>query len=252
MRKTLVISALAVAFAGQLVVAAPAAPVSQSRVDAVIRTLEAQGQQVTPQTRDMVREQLATADLLSQAAVKKGLDKTPEFRAELENMQAMSLANRLIRDYQKSNPVTETELKAAYAKLKAEMPEKKSYHARHILVKTEAEANAVIDALRKGKPFDALAKEKSLDPGSKANGGDLGWADAENFVPPFAEALTRLSKGQVTSKPVKTEFGWHVIKLDDVKTESAPPLDAIRQQLEQRVMSAKVDKFIEGIKAQAK
>ncbi|RXZ42185.1 peptidylprolyl isomerase [Crenobacter cavernae] len=252
MRKTLVISALAVAFAGQLVVAAPAAPVSQSRVDAVIRTLEAQGQQVTPQTRDMVREQLATADLLSQAAVKKGLDKTPEFRAELENMQAMSLANRLIRDYQKSNPVTETELKAAYAKLKAEMPEKKSYHARHILVKTEAEANAVIDALKKGKPFDALAKEKSLDPGSKANGGDLGWADAENFVPPFAEALTRLSKGQVTSKPVKTEFGWHVIKLDDVKTESAPPLDAIRQQLEQRVMSAKVDKFIEGIKAQAK
>lgn len=251
MRKTLVTTALLAAFAGQLVVAAPA-PVSQARVDAVIRTLEAQGQPVTPQTREMVREQLATADLLSQAAVKKGLDKTPDYRAELENMQSMSLANRLIRDFQRSNPVGEAELRDAYAKLKAEMPEKKSYHARHILVKTEAEAIAVLDALKKGKPFAALAKEKSLDPGSKVNGGDLGWADAENFVPPFAEALTRLSKGQVTAKPVKTEFGWHVIKLDDVKTESAPPLDAIRAQLEQRVMGAKVDKFIDGIKAQAK
>lgn len=121
----------------------------------------------------MVKDQLVTAEVLRQEAVKKGLDKSPEFAAELANMQAMALANRLIKDYEKSNPVSDADLKAEYDKLVASVPETKQYHARHILVKTEAEAKAVIDALKKGKSFDKLAKEKSQDPGSKDKGGDL-------------------------------------------------------------------------------
>jgi len=249
MRKTLVAASLMAAVAGSSFAAAPA--VSQARIDAIVRSLQAQGQQVTPEQREMVRNQLVTAELLKQDAEKKGLDKTPEFRAELENMQTMALANQAIRDFQRRNPVTDSQLKAEYDRLVAQMPAKKSYHARHILVKTEAEAKAVIEALRKGKAFDELAREKSLDPGSKANGGDLGWADAANFVGPFGDALTKLSKGQVTSTPVKTEFGWHVIKLDDVRTESAPPLEALKPQLAQKIGQERVDQYINDLKAKA-
>lgn len=255
MRKTLLLSTLTAAVLSTAVLAAPpvvnGAAISQSRIDAVVRMMEAQGQQSSPDLQAAARDQLITAEILRQAAVKKGLDKSPEYRAELENMQTMALASRLIKDFQRSNPVSDAQLRAEYDKIKSQFPEKKSYHARHILVPTEAEAKAVIDALRKGKAFDQLAKEKSIDPGSKNNGGDLGWSEASNFVAPFSEAMTKLAKGQVTSEPVKTEFGWHVIKLDDVRTEAAPPVEQIRPQLEQRIMSGRIEKFISDLKAKA-
>ncbi|WP_227108126.1 peptidylprolyl isomerase [Chromobacterium rhizoryzae] len=256
MRKILLTSALVAAFAGSaIVVAGPVVngqAITDARIDAVVKMMEAQGQPANPQARDMVKDQLVTAEVLRQEAVKKGLDKSSEFAAELANMQAMALANRLIKDYEKSNPVSDADLKAEYDKLVASVPETKQYHARHILVKTEAEAKAVIDALKKGKSFDKLAKEKSQDPGSKDKGGDLDWQEAGTFVAPFSEAMTKLSKGEVTAKPVKTEFGWHVIKLDDARVQrNVPALDDIRPQLTQRIMGGRVEKLIAELKAKA-
>jgi peptidyl-prolyl cis-trans isomerase C len=251
MQRKFLAAGLAAALFSASLLATPA-DISQARIDAIARTLEAQGQQVNPKMRDAIRDQLVTAEILKQEAIRKGLDKSPEYQAELQNMQAMALAQRLIGDFQRSHPVTDSDLKAEYAKLKAMTPEHKSYHARHILVKTEAEAKAVIEALKKGKPFAQLAKEKSLDPGSKDNGGDLGWADPSTFVGPFAEALSKLSKGQVTAKPVQTQFGWHVIQLEDVRSEGLPPLEAIRPQLQQRAQSALVEQYIKSLQGASK
>lgn len=257
MRKTLLASALLAALSTTAVLAAGPSvngnEISQARIDAVVQMMASQGQAADDKTKDMVKDQLITAEVLRQEAVKKGLDKTPEFKAELQNMEAMALANRVIRDFQKANPVTDEQLKAEYDKLVASVPETKQYHARHILVGSEAEAKAVIEALRKGKAFDQLAKEKSKDPGSKSNGGDLGWQEAGTFVPEFSDAMAKLNKGQVTAKPVKTQFGWHVIKLDDVRTErNVPSLDDARPQLTQRIMGARIEKFVGDLKAQAK
>ncbi|WP_230371044.1 peptidylprolyl isomerase [Paludibacterium denitrificans] len=185
--------------------------------------------------------------------MKQGMDKSADYRAELENMQAMALANRVIREFQRTHPLTDAELKTEYDKLVATIPENKSYHAQHILVASEAEAKAALEALKKGKPFAQLAKEKSTDPGSKDNGGDLGWQDARTFVPSFRTALTKLSKGQITAQPVQTQFGWHIIKLDDVRSErNVPQLDQIRPQLTQRIMGERVDQYINSLKSQAK
>lgn len=225
--------------------------IAQPRIDAMVQMVEQQGQPVTPETRQMVVDQLVTAEVLRQQAVKQGLDKSTEFRAVLENMQTMALAGQLIKDYQKRNPVTDAALQAEYDKLKAEMPPKQSYLARHILVGSEAEARAVIASLKKGKPFAQLAKEKSKDPGSKNSGGELGWSEASAYVPEFGQALAKLQKGQVTAEPVKTQFGWHVIQLEDVKSESLPPLDTLRAQLTQRVQGQMIENYINDLKKQA-
>lgn len=226
--------------------------ISQQRIDAIVRMMEAQGQPANPQMKDMITDQLITAEILRQEAVKKGMDKSADFLAEMENAQAMALANRYIKEYVRTNPITDAQIKAEYDKVKAEFPEKKSYKARHILVKTEAEAQALLAALKKGKPFEQLAKEKSTDPGSKVNGGDLGWNEPATFVAPFSEAMIKLAKGQVTATPVKTQFGFHIIKLDDVKVEAAPPIDTLRPQLEQRIQSQRIESLIKDLKAKAK
>lgn len=260
MKKTLIAGALAcallsgAALAGEIVV--NGTPISQARIDAVMQAMnaqaQAQGQQADPRLPEMVREQMITAEILRQEAVRKGIDKQPDVRAELENAQAMTLANHLIKNFVSSTPVSESDVRAEYDKLKAATPPKKTYHAQHILVKTQAEANAILAALKKGKPFAQLAREKSIDPGSKANGGDLGWNDAATFVGPFGDALTQLAKGQISSKPVQTQYGWHIIKLDDVRTEAFPTFDALRPQIEQHMQSQRIEQYIGELKAKAK
>ena len=136
--------------------------ITPARVDAIMKAAQnqaqAQGQQLDPNMSQMVRDQLITAEVLRQEAIREGLDQKPEVRAEIENMQAMTLANQLVQQYQKANPVSDTDIRAEYDRVKANAPAKKSYHVQHILVKTEKEANALLDALRKGKPFAQLAK----------------------------------------------------------------------------------------------
>lgn len=227
--------------------------ISDARVHLVLKQIEAQqGQPVSAAIKKEIIAQLINSELLRQQALKEGLDKTPDYQAQLQNIQAMVLAQRYIEDFQQRNPVTEAQLKAEYEKLKAEFPAKKSYHAQHILVKTEAEAQAILAALKKGKPFAKLAEEKSQDPGSKNQGGDLGWFDPNSMVPEFAKAVTKLSKGQITQQPVKTQYGWHVIRLEDTRTEQAPTLEALKPQLMQRLMGQRITELLDKLRASAK
>ncbi|MDF0605626.1 peptidylprolyl isomerase [Neisseriaceae bacterium TC5R-5] len=256
MRKLILSGALMTAFAANAVVSAATVngqAISDARIKAITTQLEAQSKKpIDDKTLSAIKDQMITVEVLRQEALKKGLDKSPEFIAEMANMQATALANRLISDFQQANPVSEADLKAEYNKAIAEIPERNEFRARHILVKTEAEANAILSSLKKGASFDKLAKEKSLDPGSKANGGDLGWQESSTFVAPFSDAMTKLSKGEVTAKPVKTDFGWHIIKLEDKRTERPiPSLEEVKPQLTQRLQGAKIQKFIESLKAKA-
>jgi peptidyl-prolyl cis-trans isomerase C len=151
----------------------------------------------------------------------------------------------------KTHPVSDEELKKEYEALKTQMGDKE-YKAHHILVATEAEAKDIIARIKKGGKFDKIAQEKSLDAGSKNKGGELEWSPPASYVQPFAEALTKLNKGQLTEQPVKTPFGWHVIRLDDVRPLKIPPFEEIKQNLAQRVLQRQFAAYVGELRAKAK
>lgn len=202
------------------------------------QTLLSQGAPNDANLDARVRDALINQELLSRAAIEKGLDKSPRLAASLDMMRREQLSKVYLEDYLKTHQVTDDEIKAEYDKAKASTTGNE-YKARHILVKTEAEAKGIIAQLGKKAPFEKLAKEKSKDMGSAKNGGDLGWNIPGNYVKEFSEAMQELKKGEITKSPVKTDFGWHVIKLDDVRPVQFPALDdrvknEIRKQLQQR------------------
>lgn len=164
---------------------------------------------------------------------------------------ARLLANFYVRDWMRANPVSDAQLRAEYDKLVAQLA-RKEYSARHILVENEADARKILEDLKKGKAFTAIAKEVSKDTGSKDKGGELGWAPAEAYVKEFSEALTKLTPGQVTANPVKTQFGWHIIQLVDARTQQGPSFDELKPQLAQRIQGAQLDAYLSKLKQQAK
>ncbi len=177
-----------------------------------------------------------------QEAQKRGLDGSDDFRNQMELARQTLLIRELFADYQKKNPVTDAEIKAEYDKFVAANGGKE-YKARHILVEKEDEAKAIIANLKKGQKFEDIAKKQSKDPGSGANGGDLDWATAASYVPEFSEAMVKLTKGQLTQQPVKTQFGWHVIRVDDVREAQLPKLDEVKPQITQSLQQQKLAKF---------
>ncbi|MGZ8317207.1 MAG: foldase protein PrsA [Telluria sp.] len=225
-------------------------PIPVSTVELMVRERTAQGQPDTPELRKAIVDNLAMQHLVSAEAVKKGVDKQPDTQRQLELVRQSILANAFVADYLKNTPVTDEMLKAEYDKAVAESGE---FKARHILVKEEAEANAIVAKLKTDiKQFEALAKEKSMDPGSKVNGGDLGWFDPRSMVPEFGAAVTALEKGKFTEVPVKTQFGYHVIILDDSKKGEAPPFETVKEQLKQQVQRQNLTKMFDDMKAKAK
>jgi peptidyl-prolyl cis-trans isomerase C len=227
-------------------------PISQRTVDMVARQGAGSGRPDTPETRKTIIDNLALQMVIAQEAVKNGLDKTPEVAEQIDAMKQSVLANAYVKDYIKNNPVTDDMLKQEYDRLKA-MVTGEEYKARHILVEKEAEAKDIIARLTKDPgAFAKLAKEKSKDPGSKDNGGDLGWFDPSRMVPEFAAALAKLEKGKFTAAPVKTQFGYHVILLEDKKPIEAPPLDDVKPQLSQQLQQQNVMKQVDALKAKAK
>jgi peptidyl-prolyl cis-trans isomerase C len=227
-------------------------PISEKEVQMVLK--QQRGMPDTPETRKMVIDNIAIQLLVAQEAVKKGLDKTAETQDEIEMSKQLVLAQAFVQDYIKTNTITDEQLNTEYDKLKAQASGNQ-YKARHILVKTEDEAKAIIVKLNKDpKSFDALAKAQSLDPGSKAKGGDLGWFDAHNMVPEFGAAVAKLDKGKFTETPVKSQYGYHVIILDDIRpsTQSIPPLEQIKAGLSQQLQQQNLKKLLDDIKAKAK
>lgn len=224
--------------------------INESRVNMLLK--QRQGQPETPEMRKEIVEQLAIQYLLSQEAIKKGLNKTAEVADQIELTQQSILANAFIQDYLKTSPVSDEMLKAEYEKIKGQISGSE-YKARHILVNNEAEAKDIIAKLKKNpKAFEALAKEKSRDTGSKTNGGDLGWFDPRGMVPEFGNAVTKLAKGKFTEEPVKSQFGYHVILLEDSRTKAIPPLEQVKSSLQQQVQQQNIKKLIEDLKTKAK
>lgn len=227
-------------------------PIYTATVDMMVKERTAQGQPDSPELRKAIIENLAMQTMVANEATKKGLDKAPETVRQLDILKQSLLANAFVQDYIKNNPVTDAMVKAEYDKLNAKAGGSE-YKARHILVKTEAEAKDIIAKLGKDiKAFANLAKEKSMDPGSKGNGGDLGWFNPAGMVPEFGAAVAKLEKGKFTTEPVKSQFGYHVIVLDDSRAITPPPLEQVKEQLKQQVQRTNLKAYFDDMKAKAK
>jgi peptidyl-prolyl cis-trans isomerase C len=227
-------------------------PIPAAKVDQVVKQVVAQGKATdSPQLREAIKKDLIGREVLIQEADKQGIGTRPEVKNSIDNARQSIIINAMLADYIKKNPVKDADVKAEYDKAKAAQGGRKEYHARHILVATEDEAKGIITKLKGGAKFEDLAKA-SKDPGSAANGGDLGWADPEGFVPEFSKAMTSLQKGAITDTPVKTQYGFHVIKLEDTRAVQIPPLEEVKQQVAEQLQQRKLAAFREQLMAKAK
>ncbi len=224
--------------------------IPKSRVDAVVRAQEAQGQKDSPELRAAIRDRLITLEILGQEATRKGIAKSADSVSQLELARANILAQAYRADFFKRNPISEDSLKAEFEKMKTQMGDKE-YKARHVLVEQEAEAKEIIAKLKKGEKFEDLAKV-SKDTGSKDRGGDLDWNVPGGFVKPFSDAMVKLEKGSYTEEPVQTQFGWHVIMLEDTRPSKFPPFDEARPRVLQRMQEALFEKAVNDLRAKAK
>ena len=225
--------------------------VPKARIDALAAQLAKSGRPVTPELQGQLKDEVIAREIFMQEAQKRGLDATDDFKNQMELARQTLLIRELFADYQKANPVTDADIKAEYDKFSAANGGKE-YRARHILVEKEDEAKAIIASLKKGGKFDEIAKKQSKDPGSGANGGDLDWANAASYVPEFSGALIKLNKGQLTQEPVKSQFGYHVIRLDDVREAQLPKLEEVKPQIAQQLQQQRLAKFQEDLRGKAK
>jgi peptidyl-prolyl cis-trans isomerase C len=226
-------------------------PVKQSQVDYIVKDATARGQKVDDNVRTVIISKLISSELIAQEAQRTGFDKQADYIAKDELMGRELLVNSFLQEYIKKNPIGDAAIKAEYDKYKAAIGDKE-FKASHILVKTEQEAKDIIAQLGKGGDFDKIAKEKSMDPGSKEKGGDLGWFSPATMVKPFSDALSALQKGKYTAAPVQTQFGWHVIKLEDSRTAQPPALDKVKDEIRNSLQKQQVDKFVADLRAKAK
>ncbi|SFG69486.1 peptidyl-prolyl cis-trans isomerase C [Duganella sp. CF458] len=224
--------------------------IPSAQMEAAVKQAAAQGQPDSPQLRDMIKKSLVGREVLVQEATKQGVAANKEVKEALEQARQDIIIRALLVDYVKKNPVSDAEIKSAYDQFKASKGEKE-YHARHILVKTEKEATDIIAKLKGGAKFEELAKA-SQDPGSAANGGDLDWAAPGNYVKPFADAMVALKDGQVTDKPVQSQFGYHVIKLEGSRAAKVPALEEIKSQIAESLTQRKVAAYRDQLVAKAK
>lgn len=221
----------------------------QAFFDFMLQQRVSQKQPDTPELRAAIRDELNTRELLVREAKKKGLDKAPGMKAEMDLTAQTVLVRAFMADYVKAHPVPDDVLQKEYETIKAQMGDKE-YKVRHILLETEDEAKDVIAALQKGEKFETLAEQRSKDTGSKSRGGDLDWNAPSNFVKPFADAMVALQKGKFTTTPVQTQFGWHVIEVDDVRPAKVPTFEEVKPQLLQRMQAQEVDKYLRALRTQ--
>lgn len=221
-----------------------------SRVDAMVKQMVQQGQKDTPEMRSMIKDELINREVLAQEADRQGVANRPEIKNQIDIARQSIVIRALAQEFLTKNPVTEEEMKAEYDKFKATQSGKE-YRARHILVEKEDEAKAIIGKLKGGAKFEELAKG-SKDPGSANQGGDLGWAPQDAFVKPFSDAMVGLKAGEITQAPVQTQFGYHVIKLEEVRDAQLPAFDEVKGQIAESLQQRKLQDFQQGLKKKAK
>ena len=225
--------------------------VPKERAEVLKQQVERSGRPVTPELENQIKEVVIAREIFMQEAQKRGLEGSADYKAQMELARQTILIRELFVDFQKNNAVTDAEIQAEYDKFVAANAGKE-YKASHILVEKEDEAKAIIASIKKGGKFEDIAKKQSKDPGSGARGGDLDWASPSSYVAEFTEALVKLEKGKMTQTPVKSQFGWHVIRLDDVREAQLPKLEEVKPQIAQQLQQQKLAKFQEDLRAKAK
>ena len=225
--------------------------VPKARLDSLAQQIESSGRPITPEMQGQLREEVIAREVFMQEADKLGLAATDDFKVQMELARQTILIRQLFADFQKKNPITDADLKSEYDKFAAANGGKE-YKARHILVAKEADAKTIIANLKKGGKFEDIAKKQSTDTGSGANGGDLDWANPSSYVPEFSAALLKLIKGQLTAEPVKTQFGYHVIRVDDVRDVKLPAFDEVKPQISQQMQQEKLGAFQQNLRSKAK
>ena len=225
--------------------------VPTARVEALSQQVARSGRQVTPEVQAQIKEEVIAREIFMQEAQKQGLEASADFKTQMEMARQTILIRELFMTFQKNNVVTDADVKAEYDKFAA-ANSGKEYRARHILVEKEDAAKAIIAQLKKGGKFEEIAKKSSKDPGSGANGGDLDWAPASNYVGEFGAALLSLEKGKTTETPVKTQFGYHIIRLDDVRDAQLPKFEDVKPQITEQLTQQKLAKYQEDLRAKAK
>ncbi|MDR6453690.1 peptidylprolyl isomerase [Variovorax paradoxus] len=259
MKKQLLQAVVAAALLGAIPLAAQAQnaaivngkPVPKARMDVLAQQLAAAGRPVTPEMQGQLREEIVAREVFMQEAQKQGLDATEDYKNQLELARQAILIRALFENYRKTSPVSDADVKAEYDKFVAANGGKE-YKARHILVETEDQAKKIMADLKKGAKFEDIAKKQSKDPGSGANGGDLDWANPASFVPEFSEAMIKLKKGETTAAPVKTQFGYHIIRVDDIRQAQLPKLEEVQPQITQQLQQQRLQKYQEELRAKAK
>ena len=253
----IVLAAAGLSFAAQAqnVAVVNGKPVPKSRVDAIVTQIQkqaaARGQQLPPDFDKLVRDKVVTDEILTQEAERRGLAASPDFKAQMELARQSILIGLLSQDLDKTSKVTDAELQKEYDKIKAQTTGTE-YKVRHILVEKEDEAKAILAQLKAGAKFEDLAKKNSKDPGSAEKGGELDFAAPSSYVPEFSQAMVALKKGETTEAPVKSQFGYHIIRLDDTRAAQFPPLADVKPQLQQRVAQQKAQQFRDELRAKAK
>ena len=229
--------------------------VPKARVDAFIKLIQtqaaAQNQQLPADIEQRVRDKVVMDEIFSQEAEKRGLATSAEYKQQMEQARQAVLLQALLTEHAKKNAVSDADILAEYDKFKAQS-NGTEYRARHILVEKEDDAKALIAQIKGGANFDELAKKNSKDPGSGANGGDLDFAAAGSYVPEFSQAMIALKKGEMTQEPVKSQFGYHIIRLDDTREAQVPPLEEVKAQIKQRLEQQKLAAFRDEVRAKAK
>jgi peptidyl-prolyl cis-trans isomerase C len=225
--------------------------VSQQHLDLLVKNLVAQGRQDTPEMREQLKQQMINRELMTQDAVKRGLDKQAETSARLTFARQDVLSSAYVQEVLKAHPVNDEAMRKEYERIKTQLGAKE-YKARHILVAKEDEAKDIIAQIKKGASFEKLAGERSIDTGTKANGGDLDWGPPARYVKPFADALVKLKKGQMTDAPVQTQHGWHVIRVDDERATRIPGFEEAKPQLQQLLQNQALEKAVADLRAKAK
>jgi peptidyl-prolyl cis-trans isomerase C len=245
------IAAIAAPSFAQNVATVNGKPIPASKVDQMVKQVVAQGKATdSPQLRDAIKKDLIGREVLIQEADKQGIGARADVKNAIDNARQSIIINAMLADYVKKHPVSDAEIKTEYDTAVKQLGDKE-YHARHILVENEADAKAIIAKLKGGAKFEDLAKQ-SKDPGSAANGGDLDWVQPGKFVPEFSKAMTSLQKGQYSQEPVKTQFGYHVIKLEDVRPIKVPPLEEVKQQVAEQIKQRKVAAYRDELIKKAK
>ena len=225
-------------------------PVPSARVAIMERQMTAAGQPVTDEVRAQIRDEVINREVLVQAAAQRGLNTTQAYQDQMSLARESILVRALLADFEANNPITEEQIAAEYQRV-ADSDMAKEYRASHILVATEAEANDLLAKLNSGADFAELAKQLSKDPGSGAQGGDLGWANAGGFVPEFGAAMVALKAGETSAAPVQTQFGFHIIRLSESRQMALPPLEQVREQVVEQLKTTRLNTFQDGLRAKA-